>query len=385
MGSHHCMSSGGAPTGPAMSARHALLACRVLVALLVSVFCLAASERALAGPQEVTRHAKVELLRSFGRTFGGPSQLLILGSSRAMRADPAVWKKTLHVRAFNAAVSSGTALDAYAFTRLLASDYPDARCAVVWFLDIETMRLGADPPYVRSVPALRRFLPRAALRKPHGTSRVSRRDLAGGALPGHSTMRPHLRANGALVWWWHDWQRAHGRTTANGVRFQMRQYAQIYGGAGSYHISGSAKWYVAQIIKDANRRAVVPVIVLPPYHPALRRYVSGRGWKQAYAQVRRFLTGLEKRYDLRLLDLTSLSSFGGWPTGFYDGVHPRAALMRSILRTVAARERGYLQPPPDLPGLSWMASALALQTQNAGPSPELPVLRPGLSLPYSSR
>ena len=73
-----------------------------------------------------------------------------------MRADPAALRKALHVRAFNAAVSSGSALDAYAFTKLAARDYPGSRSALVWFVDIETLRLGADQPYVRSVPALRR-------------------------------------------------------------------------------------------------------------------------------------------------------------------------------------------------------------------------------------
>ena len=299
---------------------------------------------ASAAQQEVTRHAKVALLRSFGRTFGGPPQLLILGSSRAMRADPAALRKALHVRAFNAAVSSGSALDAYAFTKLAAQDYPGSRSALVWFVDIETLRLGADQPYVRSVPALRRVLPRG----PGGfasASRASRRALAGGAVPGHAAMPPRLRADGVLVAWWHDWQRAHGRTTARGVRDQMQQYAQIYKRAGSYHISGSSRWYATQIVADASRAGVVPVIVLTPYHPALRRFISGRGWQQAHAQALAFFRSLDKRYHLRLLDLTSLKSFGGWPAGFYDGVHPRPAMMKSIVGTVVRRGRGCLEPP----------------------------------------
>jgi hypothetical protein len=359
------------------AARRGSAACGCLLVTLGSVACSAFTARASGAPQEVTRRAKVELLGSFGRTFGGPPQLLILGSSRAMRADPAAWRKTLHVRAFNAAVSSGSALDAYAFTKLDAREYPHSGCALVWFLDIETLRLGANQPYVRSVPALRRLLPEAAPGMRRYVS-ASRRALAGGSAPGRSPMPPRLRANGVLVSWWHDWQRAHGRTTSRGVREQIEQYSQIYTGAGSYRISGSSRWFATQIVKDANREGVVPVIVLTPYHPALRRFISGRGWQQAYKQVRHFLGDLAKRWHLRVLDLTSLKSFGGWPSGFYDGVHPRPALMRSIVRTVVLRERGSLRPS-DRSGQSAAVSVPPSQTPQAKPG--LPVV--GLSLNFS--
>jgi hypothetical protein len=372
---HRRMSAaGGALRGPP-AARRGLSPGACLLLALVSAAFLAATDRAAAAPQEVTRHAKVELLGSFGRTFGGPPRLLILGSSRAMRADPAVWSKTLHTRVFNAAVSSGSAMDAYAFTRLAERDYPGSASAVVWFLDIETLRLGANQPYVRSVPALRRLLPHGVPGESRYVS-ASARALAGGAVPGHSSMPPRLRANGVLVTWWHDWQRAHGRTTSRGVREQIQQYSQIYTGKAGYRISGSSRWYATQIVMDANRSGVVPVIVLTPYHPALRRYISGRGWLQAHARVIHFLRDLGKRYRLRVLDLTSLKSFGGWPGGFYDGVHPRPSLMRSILRTVVLREHAYLQPPAR-PRKAATASASA---GSAVPAvPKLPV-GPGLSL-----
>jgi hypothetical protein len=373
---HRRMNAAGGALRWPPAVRRGLAAGACLLLALASTACLAATDRAAAAPQEVTRHAKVELLGSFGRTFGGPPQLLILGSSRAMRADPAAWSKTLHTRAFNAAVSSGSAMDAYAFTRLAERDYPGSASAVVWFLDIETLRLGANQPYVRSVPALRRLLPHGVPGSPRYVS-ASPRALAGGAVPGHSSMPPRLRANGVLVSWWHDWQRAHGRTTSRGVREHMQQYAQIYTGRASYRISGSSRWYATQIVKDANRRGVVPVIVLTPYHPALRRYISGRGWQQAHARVRHFLRELGRRYHLRVLDLTSLKSFGGWPSGFYDGVHPRPALMRSIQRTVVLREHTYLESPAR-PGKAATATASA---GKAGPAiPRLPV---GLGLSLS--
>jgi hypothetical protein len=331
----------------------------VLVAVLAGFACLAAAPAASAARQEVTRHDKVALLKSFGRTFGGPPQLLILGSSRAMRADPAALRKALHVRAFNAAVSSGSALDAYAFTKLAARDYPGSRSALLWFVDIETLRLGADQPSVRSVPALRRLLPHG-LAVPRLVSRASRRALAGGATAGHGAMPPRLRADGVLVAWWHDWQRVHGRTTSRGVRDQMQQYAQIYTGAGSYRISGSSRWYATRIIADASRAGVVPVIVLTPYHPALRRYISARGWKQAHAQVLSFFRSLGKRYHLRLLDLTS---------GFYDGVHPRPAMMKSIVRTVVQRGRLCLGPPGVFAGKATTAPLVA----STAPAPVAPL------------
>jgi hypothetical protein len=337
-----------------------LLAGLLLLACLFAVQCYAPFP-AHARPQEVTRAAKVRLLTHFSRVYHSAPQLMVLGSSRAMRADPAVLRRLIHVKAFNASVSSGTIPDSYAFLALDRHLYPGSRPTVLWFLDVEVLRLKGYHPYLRSVPKLRRWLPR--LKTPAVT--VSAQAAAGGSVNG-GVVRPRWHPDGLLTYWWHDWQRSHGRTTAAAVRWHMGTYGSIYRG-GYRRLSGSAKWFATQIVREANARGVTPVIVLTPYHPRLRSYLAGLGWTRAYRQVRRFLGRLGSRYDLKLIDLTYLASFGGWPDGFYDGVHPRAAMMRQMLRVIAHRAGALLRPAAPSPYGGRLK--LAVATTSAGHEP----------------
>jgi len=287
---------------------------------------------AASAAPEVTRRAKVDLLVSFEKRFGGSPELLILGSSRAMRADPAQLRSALHLRTFNAAVSSGTVPDAYAFLRLAQRRYPERSPAVLWFLDVESMRLTGHHPYLLSVKRLAAGLPPSARRRPVSLPK----GLAAGAARGVAVVRPRWHRDGLLVSWWHDRQRAEGRTTAAGVRYHQRQLAGIYHG-GSPRMSGSAKWYATQIVRRANEMGVAPVVVLTPYHPQLRSFIARRGWQKAHRDVRRFLADLGARFELKVVDLTGGAAVDGRTQSWYDGVHPRAGQMRRIVTAVLRR------------------------------------------------
>lgn len=287
---------------------------------------------AASAAPEVTRRAKVDLLVSFEKRFGGSPELLILGSSRAMRADPAQLRSALHLRTFNAAVSSGTVPDAYAFLRLAQRRYPERAPAVLWFLDVESMRLTGHHPYLLSVKRLAAGLPPSARRRPVSLPK----GLAAGAARGVAVVRPRWHRDGLLVSWWHDRQRAQGRTTAAGVRYHQRQLAGIYRG-GWPGMSGSAKWYATQIVRRANEMGVAPVVVLTPYHPQLRSFIARRGWQKARRDVRHFLDGLSARFELSVVDLTGGATVDGRTQSWYDGVHPRAGQMRRIVAAVLRR------------------------------------------------
>jgi hypothetical protein len=323
------------------------------VAAAVVLFCGVAVLAATASPahafnQEVTRKAKVTRLKAFAKRFGTAPQLLVLGSSRSMRADPAQLRKALGVKGFNAAVSSGTITDAYAFFSYTKRRYPAAKPAVLWFLDVEVFRLSGYQPYLLSVSELVKCLPAGG---PGGAPRPHSlpASLAMGGVNGGRTVAPRFHADGLMTFWWHDVQRAAGRGTMAGVRFNQGTYGAIYARHGWKGLTGSAKWFTARIIKEANEMGVTPVIVMTPYHPVLRRHLAALGWTRAYKQVRGFLRQLKKRYELRVVDLTSLRSFGGWANGFYDGVHPRPPMMRAMLNRVVKRAGAYLKPGSPAP------------------------------------
>jgi hypothetical protein len=56
-------------------------------------------------------------------------------------------------------------------------------------------------------------------------------------------------------------------------------------------------------------------------HPRVLAALREAGRVRSPAPFPAYLHGLEKRYRLKVVDLTELSSFGGDPDGFYDGVH----------------------------------------------------------------
>ena len=59
----------------------------------------------------------------------------------------------------------------------------------------------------------------------------------------------------------------------------------------------------------------------------------------ASTQVLAYLDVLAKRYRFTVLDMTSLSSFGGSPRLFYDGFHLTIPNMHRLLDTLVRKER----------------------------------------------
>jgi len=353
----------------------------VLAALLTAAVLLAAAlvttSPACARP-EATRANKIRLLEALGRA----PELLIFGSSRAMRADPAYVRKLTGLRGFNCAVSSGTPAEAYAFMHLTRDLYPGTTQRYIWLLDMEQLRRSKLQPKLRTVPRLMQYLPEQFQKREaveSGGSDAATRDadgvfldeddlplsdatgaVLGGAarapaqqLPGARTTRARsygyrmvYRKDGYLIWGIRDYYAAEGYSLQQCLVSSIYYFRFIYP-RGFRAIRGTPAYFVREGIKQMNAWGVRPVIVLTPYHPELRRVISGRGWKKRRAEVRRFFRHLDKTLDFKLLDFTSPASFRGWPSGFFDGIHPRPRLTDRMLKQAWRRSRPYLQPVPE--------------------------------------
>ena len=106
--------------------------------------------------------------------------------------------------------------------------------------------------------------------------------------------------------------------------------------------AGEAAW-VARTVRLFNAWGVRPVIVLTPVHPAFLRAIGHFGWNRRHSDVLRLLRGLRGRFTL--LDASRMSSFGGRPDGFYDGVHMRVENTRRLAAWVVRRARRNLVAP----------------------------------------
>ena len=363
-------SSLGAPAGrrparPASAARRRLAASAALAIVALSLG--AAWPHTAAASPEASRTEKIRLLDKLAQA----PRLLVLGSSRAMRLDPALLRRLTGLTGFNAAVSSGTCADAWCFLHLVADRFPSTPAPrVLWMLDVEQFRARAIHPWLLSVARLSQyipaqFLPAAGSATSAGAStwaglsalspavRTSSPTAPVGVLPAADPASPAAvnygyrriyTPDGFLRWAPDDYKAAHGWTLADGISDSIEKYRGIYP-RGFKGLGSMPSWFVRGSIRLLNEQGVRPVIVLSPYQPQLLDFISGRGWARRHQQVLAYFASLRPSCDFVLLDMTRLSSFGGRPSEFYDGTHGRAALMDRLARAVVRRSGSALAAP----------------------------------------
>ncbi len=278
-----------------------------------------------------------------------PPEVVILGSSRALKAEPGYLASRTGLRGFNAATSNGKAEDGFAYAHLFHDRYPDTRIRHVWFLEVEAFRHLPASPQLLAKDALARHFP-ASLRGGSrlddiqrlfewGTVKSSVKALrwaATGRRPGNVA---ELAADGFRV------VDAHDRSERAGVPFETRLAVSI-GTARSFirgierdGLAPQPRRYFEEAIAAMNSWHSEPVIVLGPVHPDYRRALGPAAYDRLNALLDAYLTSLAPRLRFTVVDARDLASFGGSPAEFYDGIHLRLPNMRLLLDLVA-REAG---------------------------------------------
>ncbi len=276
-----------------------------------------------------------------------PPQLVIFGSSRALKINPTYLHERLGQRGFNAAVSDGNPEDAWALLNDIHAHFPQARPHFLWVLDVEALR-GAPDPGVLDTPALARFIPSGARWRArlHGilpllswkavraSIKVLRAEISGKGI--------HLRDavftdNGYRSLDVHDIARANGSTLAAQLRAAESLYSWVYRTIYP-RLSPVEEGYLERTLAKMNAWGYPPVIVLSPIHPALRRVLGPLGWDTRYRQVLAYVESLKPRYRFTFLDMTSLASFGGSPNLFYDGMHLTLPNIHRLLDAILRRD-----------------------------------------------
>jgi hypothetical protein len=278
-----------------------------------------------------------------------PPQLVVLGSSRALKADPAYLQQLTGLRGFNAAAANGKTEDGFAYANLFHDRWPDARIRYLWILEAESFRPLPPSPQLLAEPALARHFP-ASLRASTRLDDLQRlfewrttkssvksvwRALRGAPQRGAVQLAP-------------DGFRAvdqHDRSEAAGVSFGAR-LAESVTTARTFvpamersGLTADARGYFEHAVADMNRWGVEPVIVLGPVHPAYRTALGGPAYDRLNRVLTSYLESLHGRLRFTVVDRRQLSSFGGTPDEFYDGIHLHVANMRKMLAS-AVQEAG---------------------------------------------
>jgi hypothetical protein len=69
-------------------------------------------------------------------------------------------------------------------------------------------------------------------------------------------------------------------------------------------------------------------------------------WSRLHQKVLDYLRSLPSTLKIRFIDASSITTFGGTPLAFYDGVHMKVSNMRLLLRYVVRVAHRDLSPLP---------------------------------------
>jgi len=349
------------PRGDARSQRRFvgwLLAAALVVIALVVAFNAVADPYGTVGTgafPTVTwndRSVKSDLVEDLSEA----PQVLILGSSRAMKFEPSYVQERTGMSAFNAGVSSGRPIDAYVFARLIAARFPEQRqLSYLWLLDTEAFRPTPPDPGLLNTPRLARYLPsgtRAAARFKDlkllfswQTARMSLRAVGmgiGDEAAADAGQSAAFAADGFRTFDYHDRRLQRGVPLRRGLRQVVRQATATY--RDDYRrLDPDAVADLERTLAFMNRQGAVPVIVVSPQHPAVTAAVGPIGWNARHRQVVRLLRSLRREYRFSYLDCADIKSFNGSPTDFYDGYHMTVPNTRRLTDAVIKSARRALQ------------------------------------------
>jgi hypothetical protein len=280
--------------------------------------------------------------------------LVVLGSSRAMKVDPAFVSRLTGLRTFNAAVSSATPADAWAFANFLHDRFPGAITHVIWLLDVESFRARPLDPGLLETPALARYFSASARVQATLDSawsllswstaqdafRVATSQAASAATRVPCTYRTNgvseYSPNGLREWDFHDLARARGAGLSSGIDQSISEYRSIYTSGYAGLAPAPRRWF-ERTLRALHAWGVRPVIVLTPVQPKLLRVIGPLGWQRRHDQVVRYLHGLARLVPFELLDASRIGTFGGSRLAFYDGVHMTAPNARKLVAWVVRR------------------------------------------------
>ncbi|WP_216327536.1 hypothetical protein [Deinococcus aestuarii] len=281
------------------------------------------------------RRQKMDLFRAFEEQ--APVQGLILGSSRSMKLDPAVFSERTGLRFFNFTVDAAKAEDYLAIYRWAKAQGAPIR-RVMLGLDVEALHNdNALFTNFRHNPDLRRMLSAeqggAALVGVEAN--VSRfkdmftveylRDtfkvVAARARSEQKVPFMQFTANGYLHYPGRERQRAAGTfDLTQEVSACLPSYLNIYGGMQS--LSPQRWGYLETLVREVQADGGQVEIWISPLHPATTELLANQTrYTQLLGQTRAALASLGRRTGVTVRDYASPERFGSNAQDWYDCAH----------------------------------------------------------------
>lgn len=319
-----------------------LLACVFALNVLVDPFAIAGTGL-LPTAVENDRSIKLDLIQKLSHN----PETLILGSSRARQAEPAYLRRLTHRTGFNAAVTGGTAADAWVMAKYAADRFPHQRRGYLWFVDTGIATNGINPQ-LEEDPRAKRYLEGKSLRFTLddvatyiGTqaTKASWRVLKA-CVVGTCKGRIRYLADGSIAQPTLRFLPEHARSLNKSV-------ARLAAAVRRRHVTAVGKVdprryaYFERTIAFMNAHGARPVIVLNPIHPTVLAELRRRGFPARKVSLA-YLRALHRRLDFVLVDCQDIRRWGGSPADFSNATHVNRRNMRRLLRYVVAHSDGAL-------------------------------------------
>lgn len=294
---------------------------------------------------EPDRSIKLDLI---GHLKRGP-QILILGDSRGRQAEPKYLQKLTGLTGFNAAVTGGSAPDAYVFVRFTADRFPQRR-RYIWFTD-NGLASGIVQPQLAQDPRARRYLgsiPRFGLGDvktylstdaTKASWRVFEKCVLG---PCRSHIQYH--ADGSLTNQSLHYLPEHAKSLTKAVAAKLaevRANHETLAQAREALETPGRFVYLDRMLAFMNGRGEVPVIVLNPIYPSVFAAQEKNGFPDYRATLEKVAL-LHRQFRFVLVDCEDSRKWGGSPKDWSNATHVNRANMRRELVYIVAHSHGLL-------------------------------------------
>jgi hypothetical protein len=296
---------------------------------------------------EPDRSVKLDLIQKLKR---GP-ETLILGDSRGRQAEPAFLRQLTGHGGFNAAVTGGSAPDAWVFVRDIADRFPHQRRRYIWFTSVG-LASSIVLPQLAQDPRARRYLRGGAgfglgdvktylsTDATKASWRVFRKCVLGSC---RSYIGYH--ADGSLTNQSLHYLPEHAKSLRRSVarRIAQARASRTTLAQARADINAPGRFsYFDRMLEFMNRRGEVPVIVLNPVYPRLLAELEKKGYPGRRATLEK-VAQLHKRFRFVFVDCQDIRRWGGNARDWSNATHVNRANMRRMLRYIVAYSDGALR------------------------------------------
>jgi hypothetical protein len=245
-------------------------------------------------------------------------QLVFFGGSRSQRFDPAFARRTTGLRSVNIAESCARPEAAWGMLNWFYARWPDARVRWVWGMQSGMLRdldldpaLLQDPRFYRYFPddllaSQRALLPKTVAKMPRS----------------YGFLRNRYSDLGLCISNVYDKRFAQGLTLKESLDAYIKRMLHDGARGAAWSVPDSrARSYFEKTVRLLNEHGSTPVIVLMPIHPRVLRVMRAHDMGGERQELRDYLAAFGQTAQIKVLDLTTISSFNGRADWFYDGVH----------------------------------------------------------------